>query len=90
MAIALSTLLALAVSVSAEPSSLTLGKSRSARIEIRVKGFGRGAANPKVTLSTNVGTIGGAVRAGDGEFTAEYTPFTGEKTEWRGGFAAGP
>ena len=71
MAIALSTLLALAVSVSAEPASLTLGKNASARIDVRVKGAVPGA---KVTLSTNIGAVGEPTASGDGQFTAEYTP----------------
>ena len=72
MAIALSTLLALAVSVSAEPSSLTLGKDATARIVVRVKG--PAASDAKVTLSTNIGSVGYATAAGGGEFTAEYVP----------------
>jgi hypothetical protein len=71
VAITLSTLLALAVSVSAEPSSLTLGKDTSARIEVRVKGA---VPDAKVTLSTNIGSIGEPTASGDGQFTAEYTP----------------
>ena len=70
MAVALSTLLALAVSVSAEPSSLTLGKDAGARIAVKVKG----ASSAKVTLSTNIGAVGEAVQAGDGMYVADYTP----------------
>jgi hypothetical protein len=71
VAIALSTLLALAVSVSADPPSLTLGKDASAHISVRIKGS---FTNAKVTLSTNVGSVGEAVQAGHGEFTAEFIP----------------
>ncbi|HWE23586.1 MAG TPA: hypothetical protein VG496_06560 [Myxococcales bacterium] len=75
MAIALSTLLAISVSVSADPGTLTLGKDATAHIEVRVKGaFGRAVPNARVTLSTNMGSIGDAVAAGGGEYSAEYTP----------------
>ena len=86
MAIALSTLLALAVSVSAEPASLTLGKNASARIEVRVKGAVPGA---KVTLSTNIGAVGEPTASGDGQFTAEYTPPSTPGRAWLSALMSG-
>ena len=75
MAIALSTLLALSVTLSAEPDALTLGKDAAARIEVRVTGtFGRALRGAKVSLSTNLGNVGDLQPAGDGEFTATFTP----------------
>jgi hypothetical protein len=75
MAIALSTLLAIAVNVTADPSSLTLGKDTSGKIAVRVTGaFGHSVKNANVTLSTNLGTVSNVDAAGDGTFTARYTP----------------
>jgi len=75
VAIALSTLLALSVTLSAEPDALTLGKDAAARIEVRVTGtFGRALRGAKVSLSTNLGNVGDLQPAGDGEFTATFTP----------------
>ncbi|MFL5309797.1 MAG: hypothetical protein ACJ79H_05010 [Myxococcales bacterium] len=75
MAIALSTLLAISVTLSADPGGLTLGKDSTARIQIRVSGlFGRAASGAKVSLSTNVGAVGEPQQAGDGTFTAAFTP----------------
>lgn len=75
MAIALSTLLAISVTLSADPGTLTLGKDGSARIEVRVRGpFGRALPSAKVSLSTNVGAVGDLQPAGDGAFTAAFTP----------------
>ena len=75
MAIALSTLLAISVTLSADPGALTLGKDSSARIQVRVSGlFGRAVPGARVSLSTNVGAVGEAQQAGDGAFTAAFTP----------------
>jgi len=74
LAIALSTLLAISVTLSADPGTLTLGKDSSARLEVRVRGlFGRPLSAAKVTLSTNVGAVGELQPAGDGTFTAAFT-----------------
>jgi len=74
VAIALSTLLAIAVTVSADPDTLTLGKDGGARLEVRVKGlFGRPISSARVSLSTNVGAVGEPQPAGDGTFTASFT-----------------
>ena len=75
MAIALSSLLAIAVTVTAEPSSLTLGKDTGGKIAIRVTGaFGRAVSGASVTLTTNVGSVSDVEPAGDGGFSARYTP----------------
>ncbi len=75
MAIALSTLVAISVTLSADPGTLTLGKDGTARIEVRVRGtFGRALPGAKVSLSTNVGAVGDPQPAGDGAFTAAFTP----------------
>jgi len=75
LAIALSTLLAISVTLSADPGGLTLGKDSSARIQIRVTGlFGRAVPGARVLLSTNVGALGEPQQAGDGAFTAAFTP----------------
>ena len=75
MAIALSTLLAISVTLSADPGGLTLGKDTSARIQVRVTGlFGRPLPGARVSLSTNLGALGEAQPAGDGAFTAPFTP----------------
>jgi len=75
LAIALSTLLAISVTLSADPGGLTLGKDSSARIQIRVTGlFGRAVPGARVSLSTNVGALGEPQQAGDGAFTAAFTP----------------
>jgi hypothetical protein len=75
LAIALSTLLAISVTLSADPGTLTLGKDGGARIEVRVTGlFGRPLPEAKVSLSTNVGAVGDLQPARDGAFTAAFTP----------------
>jgi hypothetical protein len=75
VAIALSPLLAIAVSLSADPGTLTLGKDPSARIQIRVTGmFGRPVTGARVSLSTNLGAVGDAQQAADGAYTATFTP----------------
>ncbi|HKB77519.1 MAG TPA: hypothetical protein VKC58_13050 [Myxococcales bacterium] len=75
MAIALSTLLAISVTLSADPGGLTLGKDASARIQVRVTGlFGRSLPAARVSLSTNVGAVGEPQPGGDGVFTAAFTP----------------
>jgi len=75
LAIALTALLAMSVSLSADPGTLTLGKDGGARLEVRVTGlFGRPIAGAKVSLSTNLGTLGEPQPAGDGTFTASFTP----------------
>ena len=75
MAIALSTLLAISVTLSADPGTLTLGKDGGTRIEVRVRGlFGRTLPGAKVSLSTNVGAVSDLEPAGDGAFIAAFTP----------------
>ena len=75
MAIALSTLLALSVTLSADPGALTLGKESTARIEVRVSGlFGRALPNARVSLTTNLGSVSDPQPAGGGAFTATFTP----------------
>jgi hypothetical protein len=75
LAIALSTLLAISVTLSADPGTLTLGKDGNARIEVRVRGlFGRGLPAAKVSVSTNVGAVGEPQPTGDGAFTVAFSP----------------
>jgi hypothetical protein len=75
VAIALSPLLAIAVTLSADPGTLTLGKDSSAHIQIRVTGmFGRPMSGARVSLSTNLGAVGDAQQGGDGVLTATFTP----------------
>jgi len=73
--VALTALLAFAVTLSAEPRALTLGRDATAKVEIRVTGaFGRRLPGARVTLSTNLGSVSAPEAAGDGTFTASFTP----------------
>src|SRR5438105_476757 len=71
----LTALLAFAVTLAAEPRALTLGRDATAKVEIRVTGaFGRRLPGARVTLSTNLGSVSAPEAAGDGTFTASFTP----------------
>src|SRR5579863_7839617 len=75
MTSALAALVLGAVSLHAEPATLTLEKGGTAKVEIQVTGDnGAPAPDAKLSLSTSVGGLSAVESLGGGKFQAKYSP----------------